>query len=159
MPLSGFWPDGSMLPDAHSRPSHRLSRGYREPYCLPADAAGSIQFRKIRYDSPGTDLGGKTSLNAEYVVIKNTGSTTRSLTGWTVRDKAHHVYTFRSFTLKPGKSVKLHSGRGADTSSNLYWDRGWYVWNNDGDKAILRSSSGALKDTCTWGDGVGYKNC
>jgi len=79
---------------------------------LPADAAGSIQFRKIRYDSPGTDRGGKTSLNAEYVVIKNTGSTTRSLTGWTVRDKAHHVYTFPSFTLKPGKSVKLHSGKG-----------------------------------------------
>jgi P pilus assembly chaperone PapD len=126
---------------------------------LPADAAGSIQFRTIRYDSPGTDRGGKTSLNAEYVVIKNTGSTTRSLTRWTVRDKAHHAYTFRSFTLKPGKSVKLHSGKGSDTSSNLYWDRGWYVWNNDGDKAILRSSSGTLKDTCTWGDGIGYKNC
>ena len=46
---------------------------------LPADAAGSIQFRKIRYDSPGTDRGGKTSLNAEYVVIKNTGSTTPEL--------------------------------------------------------------------------------
>jgi hypothetical protein len=54
---------------------------------LPADAAGSIQFRKIRYDSPGTDRGGKTSLNAEYVVIKNTGTTTRTLAGWTVRDK------------------------------------------------------------------------
>ena len=66
---------------------------------LPADAAGSIHFRKIQYDSPGTDR------------------------------------------------------------SNLYWDRGWYVWNNDGDKAILRGSSGLLKDTCTWGDGVGYKNC
>jgi len=48
-----------------------------------------------------------------------------------------HVYTFRSFTLKPGKSVKLHSGKGSDTSSNLYWDRGWYVWNNDGDKGHL----------------------
>jgi Lamin Tail Domain len=130
--------------------------------CLVVMAGrGSRQhpISEIRYDSPGTDRGGKTSLNAEYVVIKNTGSTTRSLTGWTVRDKAHHVYTFRRFTLKPGKSVKLHSGKGSDTSSNLYWDRGWYVWNNDGDKAILRSSSGTLKDTCTWGDGIGYKNC
>ena len=126
---------------------------------LPADAAGSVQFRKIRYDSPGTDRGSKTSLNAEYVVIKNTGTTTRTLTGWTVRDKAHHVYTFPSFKLKPGKSVKLHSGKGSNTSSNLYWDRGWYVWNNDGDKAILRTSSRTLKDTCTWGDGIGYKNC
>jgi len=61
--------------------------------------------------------------------------------------------------IKARKSVKLHSGKGGDTSSNLYWDRGWYVWNNDGDKAILRTSSGTLKDTCTWGDGIGYKNC
>lgn len=66
---------------------------------------------------------------------------------------------FPSFKLKPGKSVKLHSGKGSNTSSNLYWDRGWYVWNNDGDKAILRSSSGTLTDTCAWGDGIGYKNC
>jgi hypothetical protein len=35
---------------------------------------------------------------------------------------------------------------------------GWYVWNNTGDKATSRDSSGALKDTCSWGDssdGVG----
>jgi P pilus assembly chaperone PapD len=77
---------------------------------LPADAAGSVQFRKIRYDSPGTE-----------------------------RQAAYR--------------------KGSNTSSNLYWDRGWYVWNNDGDKAILRSSSDTLTDTCTWGDGIGYKNC
>jgi hypothetical protein len=62
-------------------------------------------------------------------------------------------------TTRQVPSVKLHSGKGSNTSSNLYWDRGWYVWNNDGDKAILRSSSGTLTDTCTWGDGIGYKNC
>jgi Lamin Tail Domain len=126
---------------------------------LQANAAGSIQFRQVYYDSPGTDRGSNSSLNAEYVTIKNTGSTTRTLTGWTVRDPAHHVYTFPSFRLKPGKSVKLHSGKGTDTGSNLYWGRGWYVWNNTGDKAILRSSGGTLKDSCKWGDGAGYKNC
>jgi hypothetical protein len=119
---------------------------------VPANAAGAIQFRKIYYDSPGSDRGSNTSLNAEYVTIKNTGSTTRTLTGWTVRDPAHHVYTFPSFKLGPGESVRLHTGKGSDTSHHLYWDRGWYVWNNTGDKAVLRSSSGTLKDTCTWGD-------
>jgi hypothetical protein len=40
-------------------------------------------------------------LNAEYVTIKNTGATTRTLVGWTVRDAAHHIYTFFSFKLGP----------------------------------------------------------
>jgi hypothetical protein len=32
------------------------------------------------------------------------------------------------------------------------------VWKITGDKAILRSSSGTLKDTCgTWGHGSGIK--
>jgi hypothetical protein len=127
---------------------------------LPANAAGAIQFRKIHYDTPGADKPvTNTKLNAEYVTIKNTGTTTRTLTGWTVRDPAHHVYTFPSFKLGPGESVRLHTGKGTNTAHHLYWGKGYYVWNNTGDKAILRSSSGTLKDTCTWGDGSGIKYC
>ena len=117
---------------------------------LPAEAAGAIQFRKIYFNSPGSDTGSNTSLNAEYVTIKNTGTTTRTLTGWTVRDLSNHVYTFPSFKLSAGKSVKLHTGKGTNTSSDLYWGRSWYVWNNTGDKAIMRNSSGTTKDTCSW---------
>jgi hypothetical protein len=127
---------------------------------LPANAAGAIQFRKIQYDSPGGDLPvTNTKLNAEYVTIKNSGSTTRTLTGWTVSDPAHHVCTFPSFKLGAGESVRLHTGKGTDTAHHLYWDKGYYVWNNTGDKAILRNSSNTLKDTCTWGDGDSIKSC
>jgi hypothetical protein len=45
--------------------------------------------------------------------------------------------------VSPGKSVILHTGKGTNTSSNLYWGRSWYVWNNTGDKATSRDSSGA----------------
>jgi hypothetical protein len=34
-------------------------------------AAGSVHLAKIYYDSPGTDRGSNTSLNAEYVQITN----------------------------------------------------------------------------------------
>jgi Lamin Tail Domain len=127
---------------------------------LPANAASAIQFGKIYYDQPGSDTPiTNTKLNNEYVVIKNTGTTTRTMTGWTVRDLANHVYTFPSFKLGAGKSVTLHTGKGTNTSSHLYWGKGGYIWNNTGDKAIVRDSTGALKDTCTWGDGIGYKYC
>ena len=128
---------------------------------LPANAATSaIQFGKIYYDQPGSDTPvTNTKLNSEYVVIKNTGTTTRTLTRWTVRDLANHVYTFPSFKLGAGKSVTLHTGKGTNTGSHLYWGKGWYIWNNTGDKAIVRDSTGVLKDTCTWGDGIGYTYC
>jgi len=127
---------------------------------LPANAASAIQFRKIQYDPSGSDTPATNyQLNREYVTMTNTGTTTRTLTGWTVRDLANHVYTFPSFKLGPGKSVRLHTGKGTNDSSNLYWGRGWYVWNNTGDKATSRDSSGALRDTCTWGDGSGIRYC
>jgi Lamin Tail Domain len=95
---------------------------------LPANASGAIQFRKIQYDTPGGDLpAANTKLNAEYVTIKNTGSTTRTLTGWTVRDPAHHVYTFPNFKLGPGESVRLHTGKGTNTAHHVYWGKGYYV--------------------------------
>ena len=89
---------------------------------LPANAASAIQFRKIQYDPSGSDVPATNyQLNREYVTMTNTGTTTRTLTGWTVRDLANHVYTFPSFKLGPGKSVRLHTGKGTNDSSNLYW--------------------------------------
>ncbi|MFM6847652.1 MAG: lamin tail domain-containing protein, partial [Terrabacter sp.] len=52
-----------------------------------AQALPAIMIYKVQYNSPGSDIGSNTSLNAEYVVLKNTTRTNRSLTGWTLRDK------------------------------------------------------------------------
>jgi Lamin Tail Domain len=150
-------PNSGVL-NAHSRPSHRLSCG-----CFECDRAACQRgqcdpiledpVRPIGSDVPATNH----QLNREYVTMTNTGTTTRTLTGWTVRDLAHHVYTFPSFKLGPGASVRLHAGKGTNTGTDLYWGRGSYVWNNTGDKATSRDSTGALKDTCTWGDGNGIR--
>jgi hypothetical protein len=87
---------------------------------LPANAANAIQFRKIQYDPSGSHVPATNyQLNREYVTITNTGTTTRTLTGWTVRDLANHVYTFPSFKLGAGKSVRLHIGKGTNSGSDL----------------------------------------
>jgi len=62
-------------------------------------APAKIRITKIYFDSPGDDTGSNTSLNAEYVVIKNTGTTRKALTGWTLRDASRHVYKFPIFRL------------------------------------------------------------
>jgi len=59
-----------------------------------AAAAPAVKISYVKYDSPGSDTGSNYSLNGEYVVIKNTTGTARSLTGWTLRDKTGYTYKF-----------------------------------------------------------------
>jgi len=125
-----------------------------------AEAASGLQFQKIYYNSPGSDTGSNTSLNAEWVQIKNVTSTTKYLTGWTVRDTAGHVYKFPTTRVAAGDVVRLHTGKGTNTTRHRYWGRSWYVWNNTGDKAILRRPDGTLADTCAWySSGLGHRYC
>lgn len=117
----------------------------------PADAASSsVRIYKVVYDPSGPDTHSNSQLNREYVVLKNGGSRTVRLTGWTVRDTKRHVYTFGAFSLKAGKYVYIHTGRGTDTSTHVYQNRGWYVWNNTGDKIYLRTAGGTTAGTCSW---------
>ncbi|WAI01355.1 lamin tail domain-containing protein [Methanogenium organophilum] len=83
------------------------------------------------------------SLEDEWVKITNKGSSV-NLKGWYIQDDdAKHTYTFPSITLVSESTVTLHSEKGTDTSTELYWD-GKNVWNNDGDTAYLYDSSGKL---------------
>jgi hypothetical protein len=126
----------------------------------PAEATPAIKIYKIYYNSPGSDTRTNTSLNAEYVVLKNMTSTTRSITGWTVRDASAHVYTFGSLSIPAGKTVVLHTGKGTNSSTQRYWGSGNYVWNNDKDTAYLRNSAGTLIHSCSYSStAVEYKYC
>ena len=130
----------------------------------PAQAApATVYIYKVYFDSPGSDRGSNSSLNAEYVVIRNGDNVSHSVSGWTVRDKAGHVYTFGNLRLGVGKQAIIHTGKGTSyttsASTHLYWGRGWYVWNNTGDKVILRRADGSLKDTCSYSGAGSVKYC
>lgn len=126
----------------------------------PAQAAGSVHLYKVYYDSPGSDLGGNASLNAEWVQLKNSTATSVSLKGWTLTDASNHRYTFPAVTLKAGAIVAVHTGKGANNSAHLYQGRAAYVWNNDKDTATLRRSTGGVQSTCSYNSTkVDYKVC
>ncbi|MEV4426702.1 lamin tail domain-containing protein [Streptomyces sp. R-07] len=126
----------------------------------PAQAAGSVHLYKIYYDSPGTDNRSNTSLNGEYVQIRNTTGAAVNLRGWTLTDAANHKYTFGNYTLGKGKIVTVRTGRGTNTAANVYQNRAAYVWNNDRDTATLRRSNGTSVDWCSYNSTrVDYKWC
>jgi Lamin Tail Domain len=124
-----------------------------------ASAAGCVQISKISYDSPGSDTGANSSLNAEWVQLHNRCATAKSLSGWTIRDVASHVYKFGSYTLKAGGYVKVHTGRGSNTGADRYWGQGWYIWNNTGDTATLKAATGSLLDSCRFSGGGATVAC
>ncbi|MGP4090185.1 lamin tail domain-containing protein [Streptomyces sp. KR55] len=116
----------------------------------PAQAAGGVVIRHVWFDSPGSDTGSNTSLNGEWVEIKNTSSSSISLKGWVLKDKANHKYVFPNVRIGAGKTMKVKTGVGKDTASNKYQDRRWYVWNNTSDTATLTKASGTKVDSCSW---------
>jgi hypothetical protein len=114
-------------------------------------ATAGARITAIYFDSPGPDTPAtNSSLNAEWVAIKNTSASRKTLTGWTLRDTSSHIYHFQTFSLAAGASAKVHSGSGSNTASNLYWRQSYYVWNNSGDKAFLRNANGTLVDSCAY---------
>lgn len=125
-----------------------LATGPQASAASPSTSGAAITA--IYFDSPGSDRGGNTSLNAEWVQIKNVTRSTKTLTHWTIRDASRHTYTFPTFTLRAGATVKVHTGSGTKSSSNLYWGQRWYIWNNTGDTAYLRNASGKTVDTCAY---------
>ncbi len=127
----------------------------------PAQAAPAIQITKIQYNSPGDDTDTNKSLNGEWVRIKNTASTTKTLTGWTLRDAASHVYTFPKTTLAAGASLYVRTGSGDNSATRRYWGQDWHVWNNSGEEKVrLKNKSGTLIDSCDYkGNDDGYKVC
>jgi competence protein ComEC len=101
---------------------------------------GELVLETINADAAGDD---RENLDDEYVVFRNAGDETLALGGWTVRDESGKTYAFPDgFTLAAGASVRLHTGSGTDTDTDLYWDAGRPVWNNGGDTVIVENNDG-----------------
>ena len=91
------------------------------------------------------------TLNDEYVDFKNVHGESVDLTGWTVEDEAGYTYQFPDgFSLADGDTVRVHTGDGTDSSTDLYWGRGSAVWNNSGDTAYLYDANGELVQKYTY---------
>ena len=127
---------------------------------LPASASAAIRITRIYYNPPGADTGSANSLKAEWIAVRNTGSRARQLQGWRILDSSGHRYRIGSFRLPARTTFKLHTGSGSDSfPSHLYWNLDKYVWNNDGDTARLKNSSGSLVDRCHYSGGGTSVTC
>jgi micrococcal nuclease len=111
---------------------------------LWAGSASPLKIVHIEADAPGSD---RENPNGEWIEIANQGDGPVSMLGYTLKDEANHIYIFANFTLQSGAAVRLYSGQGQNSETELYWGLvGESVWNNDSDAAFLRDVEGALVD-------------
>lgn len=122
------------------------------PQAASAAPASPVSINFIFYNPPGRDSGSNASLNAEYVILKNTSSHRVTITHWTISDKAHHTFKFGRKTLAAHAMVVVHTGHGRPQSFNVFWGRNGYAWSNTGDTAVLKGANGSVKDRCSYSD-------
>lgn len=114
-----------------------------------APARSTVVLGKIQYDSPGRDNGTNRSLNAEWVDVTNTGRRAVNLNGWTLSDRDGNRYIF-DLRLPARSTVRVHTGTGRDTRSDVYQDSRRYIWSNTTDTATLRNDRNRTIDTESW---------
>jgi hypothetical protein len=123
------------------------------PTLTPEPLIPDVQLSHIEYNPPGLDSEG------EYVDIRSFETDSVDMTGWTLRDEVNTVFTFPAFTLAGQASVRIWIRSGSNDAGNLYWGRNSATWNNDGDTATLRNSSGQQVDQCSYSGGGEDVDC
>ena len=120
----------------HTRPHHRQE----------------VRISAVQYDAPGREDRSRNSLNREWVELTNTKRHAVNLDGWTLENENGRTYTFRHYRLEGRATVRIHTGEGRDTRTDLFQDRHHEVWDNYSDTATLRNDRGRFVDDESWGD-------
>lgn len=124
----------------------RLEREAREAgrglWEVPEEHTIEVDPACSRFDAPGNDNQNKAE---ECVCLVNTGDKPVDMEGWSLKDERGRTYIFPAFRLKPGKRVRVHTGCGTNTETDLYWcAKGRAVWDNKGDTVYLYDDEGRL---------------
>ncbi|MER7760584.1 lamin tail domain-containing protein [Streptomyces sp. NPDC097619] len=134
---------------------------FAAPQATAAPHQGGVHFGTLQFDGPGPDLPRTNAkLNAEYVDLHNNTRSAFKLNGYKVKTASGYVYTFGSFTLGAGKTVRLRNGQGNNTVNNVYRKKDNFWFNNDKGSVTLIAPNGSKKDSCAWkANGRGYTTC
>lgn len=106
-----------------------------------SSASDTIALADVAPNPPGPD---EEALLDEWVAFTNTGTAPLDVGGWVLRDASTaNRYTFPAgTTVAPGATVRIRTGCGADSPTDLHWCAEGPVWNNGGDEILLLDAAG-----------------
>jgi micrococcal nuclease len=132
--------------DAAQARAQEAERGRWAPDACGRPSTADVAVGEVQTDPPGDE---SQSLNEEWVEVTNGGDGAVDLTGWGVQDESSsHRFSFPDgYGLPAGGTVRIHSGEGRPTATDLYWGQaGSAIWNNDGDTVFLIDPAGNVHD-------------
>jgi LysM repeat protein len=90
---------------------------------------------------------GAGNIAAEEIVVASRGKQS-DLTKWTLSDSLGNTFTFPNVILWSSQApLHIHTGKGVDTPTDLFWNRTESVWKGRGELATLRDAKGTIIDT------------
>ncbi len=95
----------------------------------------------VQYDSPDRDDRSNRSLNKEWIDLTNTTCRAVNLDGWTLSDEDGHTYTFHHVRLDGRATVRVHTGVGRDSRTDVYQDRRTHVAEWPGRRGVEQIGS------------------
>jgi len=107
----------------------------------------AVRFQGVRDDQ---------NPDNEYVEVTRDNRfapATLDLTGFTIKNKADDTFTFPAgFTLTTDRTtVRVFTGPGTNTATELYWAQGSGKWNNLLDCVKLFNTAGVIRNQAGWG--------
>jgi len=88
----------------------------------------ALKITHIEANAPGND---NENPNGEWIEITNQGSEPVQMAAYTLKDEANHIYTFGAIAVAPAMTLRLYSGQGQDSPTELYWGlNGESIWMN-----------------------------
>ncbi len=108
-------------------------------------SSSEIYLVYVEYSRPGRDW------TDEHVLIENIGPGDQNMTGWRLGSDYFDSYAFPpGFILAGSTSVRVWSGSGQDTATELYWGRDGPAWDAGGGVVYLWDAQGNVVDSWKW---------
>lgn len=85
-------------------------------------------------------FGSKIYERDELVFLANKCSPI-NMNGWFLKDESRKIYTFTNTEFE---KLTLHSGKGIDNLTDIFWQSETDIWNNDRDTLYLFDSEGGI---------------
>jgi hypothetical protein len=113
------------------------------------DEGVEIDLDESNFNVQGND---NDNLARQYVYLVNCSREKVDMSGWHLQDRTGVTYDFPAFVLGAGSAVRVRTGEGTDSKSDLYWNRGASVWRNEGDVVRLYDRLWNLVDEKSYGE-------
>jgi hypothetical protein len=108
-----------------------------------------VDLEQSQFNVEGND---NENLARQYVCLVNHSQEAVDMSGWHLQDRIGVTYDFPRFVLPAGAAMRVRTGEGSDSESDLYWNRGASVWRNEGDIVRLYDRLWNLVDEKSYGE-------